>query len=286
MQELDDYIDRVKSLPPAPRILPELLSLLRQEDVDADRVVKLIEFDPAITAAVLRLCNSAVFAGAQPATDLQSAVTRLGFRQVYQLVAAVSGARMLGVAQKGCGINGGELWQHSVTAAVAAQLIAQSNDEDESLAFTAALLHDLGKIVLAMALEHIYGELVENSQIQQTALIETEKRLLGVQHAEIGGRLLARWKFPENIVSAVTFHHEPAAAKPHERLAAYVYLADMIAHFMGCGYGHQAFALRGRAEALDILKLKSDALPQFMIQTFEKLQMVETLVKVSAPAGD
>lgn len=285
MQELDDYINKVKSLPPAPRILPELLALLRQEDVDADRVVKLIEFDPAITAAVLRLCNSAVFAGAGPASDLPSAVTRLGFRQVYQLVAAVSGSRMLGAAQKGYGINGGELWQHSVTTAVAAQLIAQSNGDDESLAFTAALLHDLGKIVLAGALEHIYAELVENSQSQQAALIETEKRLLGVQHAEIGGRLLARWKFPENIVSAVTFHHEPAAAAPHQRLAAYVYLGNMIAYFMGHGYGHQAFALRGRAEALEILNLKSDALPTFMIQTFDKLQMVETMVKVSAPSG-
>lgn len=285
MQELDDYINRVKSLPPAPRILPELLSLLRQEDVDADRVVKLIEFDPAITAAVLRLCNSAVLAGAQPATDLQSAVTRLGFRHVYQLVAAVSGSRLLGIAQKGCGINGGELWQHSVTAAVAAQLIAQSNNDDESLAFTAALLHDLGKIVLAGALEHIYGELVENSQSQQAALIATEKRLLGVQHAEIGGHLLARWKFPENIVNAVTFHHEPAAARPHDRLAAYVYLGNMIAYFMGYGYADQAFAMRGRAEALDILKLTPGALPQFMIQTFEKLQTVETLVKASATAG-
>ena len=93
MQELDDYIDKVKSLPPAPRILPELLTLLRQDDVDSDRVVKLIAFDPAITAAVLRLCNSAYFAGASPASDLQEAVTRLGFKQVYQLVAAVTGSK-------------------------------------------------------------------------------------------------------------------------------------------------------------------------------------------------
>lgn len=281
MQELDDYINRVKSLPPAPRILPELLALLRKEDVDADRVVKLIAFDPAITAAVLRLCNSAVFAGAEPAMDLQAAVTRLGFRQVYQLVAAVSGSRMLGAAQKGYGFNGGELWQHSVTAAVAAQLIAQGNGDEESLAFTAALLHDLGKIILAGALEHIYEELVENSQSQQAALIETEKRLLGVQHAEIGGRLLSRWKFPENIVNAVTFHHEPTAATPHQRLAAYVYLGNMVAYFMGHGYGHQAFALRGRAEALEILNLRPEALPKFMIQTFDKLQTVEMMVKVS-----
>ena len=95
MQELDDYINKVKTLPPAPRILPELLSLLRKDDVDSSRIVQLISFDPAITASVLRLCNSAYFAGSTPADDLQEAVTRLGFQQVFQLVAAVSGARML-----------------------------------------------------------------------------------------------------------------------------------------------------------------------------------------------
>jgi putative nucleotidyltransferase with HDIG domain len=282
MQELDDYINRVKSLPPAPRILPELLALLRKEDVDADRVVNLIAFDPAITAAVLRLCNSAVFAGAEPATDLQEAVTRLGFRQVYQLVAAVSGSRVIAAVPAGCGVNGGELWQHSVTAAVAAQLIAQGNDDDESLAFTAALLHDVGKVVLAGALEHIYGELVENTQEQQAALIEMEKRMLGAQHAEIGGRLLARWKFPETIVNAVVFHHAPAAAAPHQRLAAYVYLGNVIAYFIGHGCGAQVLAMRGRTQAIEILGLRPETLPKVLAQTLEKLQMVDALVKVTS----
>lgn len=282
MQELDDYISKVKSLPPAPRILPELLSLLRKDDVDSDRVVKLIAFDPAITAAVLRLCNSAYFAGASPASDLQEAVTRLGFRQVYQLVAAVSGSKMLGPAQKGYGIDAGELWEHSVVAAVAAQLIAKGCGEDESLAFTAALLHDIGKLVLSEALEHIYRDLVETSEAEQTPLIETEKRLLGVQHAEIGGRLLSQWKFPENIVNAVWFHHEPSGAGPHERLAALVYLGNMVAYFMGYGFGHHAFALRGRSEALDILELKADCLPEYMIKTFEQLQLVQSFVNINS----
>ena len=284
MQELDDYIDKVKSLPPAPRILPELLPLLRQDDVDSERVVKLIAFDPAITAAVLRLSNSAYFAGATPASDLREAVTRLGFRQVYQLVAAVTGSKLLGSSQNGYGIDSGELWEHSVVAAVAAQSIAKGcgDHENESVAFTATLLHDIGKIILAAALEHIYEELVESSQSQQTPLIETEKRLLGVQHAEIGGRLLARWNFPPNIVSAVWHHHEPAGAQPHEKLASYVYLGNMLSYFMGFGYGHHAFALRGRAEALDILNLKPESLPDYMIQTFKQLQLVQSLVKINS----
>ena len=100
---------------------------------------------------------------------------------------------------------------------------------------------------------------------------------MGVQHAEIGGRLLARWKFPANLVSAVWFHHQPSAAKPFEKLASFVYLGNMIAHFLGFGFGHQAFALRGRADALEILEFTSDDLARYMIKTLEKFAEVQKL---------
>jgi putative nucleotidyltransferase with HDIG domain len=231
---------------------------------------------------VLRLCNSAYFAGAEPADDLQEAVNRIGFRQVYLLVAAVSGAKLLGPAQKGYGIDTGELWKHSVTTAVAAQLVTEDKGGDAGLVFTAGLLHDIGKIILAEALEHIYARLVEETECNQASMLETEKRLLGVNHAEIGGRLLARWKFPANLVSAVTWHHQPATAESDKELAAFVYVGNMISYFMGYGYGHHAFALRGRREALEILGLKPEELPGYMIKTFDKLQTVDNLIKAAA----
>lgn len=278
MQELDDYIDKVKNLPPAPRILLELLALLRDEDVDSRRVVDLISYDPGITAAVLRLCNSAFFAAGTPAEDLLEAVNRLGFRQVYLLVAAVSGSQLLGRAPQGYGIDSGELWKHSVAAAVAAQMIAEDQGADVGPVFTATLLHDIGKIILAEALEHIYARLVEECECHQASMLETERRLIGVDHAEIGGRLLARWKFPPSIVSAVTYHHRPASAPSDKELASFVYLGDMAAYFMGAGYGNHACALRSRAEALDVLRLKPEALPLYMSKTFGKLQTVEGLL--------
>lgn len=280
MQELDEYLNKVRTLPPAPAILPKLLVLLGEPDVDSSKIVELITYDPALTASVLQLCNSAFFAQATPATDLQEAVTRLGFRQVYQLVAAVSGARALAPPQKGYGIEPGELWKHSVTTAVAARLMAGDQGDDENTVFTAALLHDIGKIVLSEALEHVYAKLVEETQDQEHSLLEAEKRLLGVQHAEIGGRLLSRWKFPPALVSAVWFHHQPEGAKPHDRLASYVYLGNMVAHFTGQSYGHQAFALRGRAEALEILGLAPESLPKYMIRTLESYDTVQALFKI------
>jgi putative nucleotidyltransferase with HDIG domain len=281
MQELDSFIDRVQHLPPAPKILPQLLALLRRDDVEANQVVDLMMYDPALTAAALQLCNSAYFAGS-PSSDLFDAVSRLGFTRTYQLVAAVSGAKLLGAAQKGYGIDQGELWQHSVASAVAAKLIAEKLDDDRDLVFTCALLHDLGKVILSTALESIYKKIVEDVEKNQQALIEAEKKLLGVQHAEVGARLLARWKFPASIVDAVCFHHDPAAAGEHKRLAAYVYISNLIAHFIGYGFGHHAFAMRGREEALEILGLSGEDIAEIMIETYENFETINMLLSVKA----
>jgi len=276
--DLDAYIDKVSTLPPAPVILPQLLHLLHKPEVDSGRVVELIECDPALTAAVLRLCNSAFFASATTASDLLEAVVRLGFDHVYQLVVAIVGARAMRPAQKGYGIDEGELWKHSVATALAAKCMARSRGADESLAFTAGILHDLGKIVLAQALEQSYAKLVKEIQVNQSSLLESESAILGVQHAEIGGRVLARWNFPDSLVSAVWNHHTPAAAIGYEQLTSFVYLGNMVAHFMGFGYGHQALALRGRAEALSLAGIQAQELPHYMIETFGLFNEMQALI--------
>ena len=229
---------------PAPRVLPQLLVLLSQPNTDTGRLVELISLDPGLTASVLRLCNSAYLGNAMPAGDLQEAVTRLGFRQVYQLVAAISGAAALAPAQPGYSLEAGELWQHSVTAAIAAQLLARHLGENDTLAFTATLLHDIGKAVLAGALLPLQSQLRQAFEQSEISLLEAESQLLGVQHADTGARLLSQWRFPESLVLAVRCHHDPAAAHPHERLAALVYAGNLIACLIGHCYGSYSYALR------------------------------------------
>jgi putative nucleotidyltransferase with HDIG domain len=285
MLEWDEHINRAQRLPPAPRILPKLLVLLGKPDIDSGRVVRLITQDPGLTASVIQLCNSAYLGSASPVADLQEGVTRLGFRPVCQLVAAVSGSRALASEQKGYGLEAGELWRHSVSTAVVAQAIAKECGVDESLAFTAGLLHDIGKIVLASSLENRQRSLGAELDPEQRSLVEAEKTVLGASHTEIGGHLLARWSFPPNLVAAVWFHHHPAEARPHHRLASCVYLADLVSHFIGQGYGGQGLALRGRGAALEILGLDRDALPRFIIQAVERREAVNALIQASASGG-
>lgn len=275
--QADRFIDSIESLPPAPRILPELLGLLQDADSNADRITKLIAHDPALTARTLKLCNSARFRGSQPVHDLQGAVLRLGFNQLYQIVAGLVGKQTVSGAQPGYGIAQGELWKHSAATAVAGKVLAPEVGLDPNLLFTAALLHDLGKLALNTTLHQRYDEIVALIDATGRTFLEVEQELLGTDHARVGGRLLARWNFPESLREAIRFHHDPTQAGSHQRLAAGILLADMLAHLTGYGVGHFAFAVRAHPEIHPILNLGQQDIERLIASTQTALGEFELL---------
>jgi putative nucleotidyltransferase with HDIG domain len=277
MLSLDDYISKAHHLVPAPQILPQLLPLLNQPNIDSAKVVELITYNQSLTANVLRICNSAYYSRGSSIDNLQDAVTRVGFRQIYDIVVCVISSVTLTRPQKGYGVEANALWDHSVTSALAGQVIAQEAQVDQQVVFTGALLHDIGKTVLSNALEEMSEQVTRESEKNGLSPLELEIKLLGVNHAEVGGRLLEHWKLPENLVNAVRFHHQPEGANGQGRVASCVYLGNFVAYFMGHGYGHHSLDLKGRDQALKILGLSSERLPHYMNETSEKLKHVKHL---------
>lgn len=281
MLNIDTFLESVEYLPPAPPNLSRLVELLNQDDLDVSEVVEIIQYDPALTAQVMRLCNSAYFGVREPVSDLSEATARLGFREIIQLVTALSTAGLLRAPQKGYSIEAGELWKHSVASALVGKLVAEDRQDNASLVFTACMLHDLGKVVLSRNLETRYQEVLEESQRSQSPMLVVERNVLGFDHAEVGGRLLERWRFPPELVLAVQFHHDPAQAPAHRRLAAYACLGNLVACFMGYGCGHQALALRGRAEALELVGLTGQDIPQWMTRAYDAVRDTQSLLNFS-----
>jgi putative nucleotidyltransferase with HDIG domain len=231
MDKIDGYIERVKHLPPAPTVVCQLLGLLGDPNRHIDRIVELISYDPSLTAEVLKRCNSVLFRGAEPASDIFEAVSRLGFSEVYRVVVIVVATRALSLAQTQGALKADDLWRHSVTAALAAATLASRVQEAETVAFTAGLLHDVGKLVLASVEPAIYANLVRQAGAFGSALARAEEVSLGVTHADVGARLLVRWGLPAPVTLAVLHHHQPpSTATPFERLAAIVHLANDLAH--------------------------------------------------------
>ncbi len=229
MPSAESYIARVTQLPPAPTLLNELLGLFRDPDRDIDRVVELLSHDPALTAEVLKRSNGVLFGGS-PARDMFEAVSRIGFYEVYCMVVSMFGAKtksMPGVAEA---LDPSKLWKHTVVTAVAASTLAKKCGEPDGAAFTAGLLHDIGKLVLASVERRNYGVLRENARLSGLSDNEAEQSTFGTNHAEIGGLLLDQWKLPAEICSAVLHHHNPNLAGVDGRITVIIHLADWMAH--------------------------------------------------------
>jgi putative nucleotidyltransferase with HDIG domain len=262
-------------------LLPEILKLVSRPNVDSSELVALISYDPALTANVLRLCNSAALGVVAPVTHLEDAIFRIGFNQVFRLTVASSAAGLIR-SRKGVELMWQEqLWAHSVVSAAAAQIIAADCGRDEPVAFTAGLLHDLGKIVVLDVLGEKYVRVLDESSANQLSLIDIERRVCGVQHAELGARLLSRWKFPLNLGAPICFHHDPLAAGEHKTLAAILYLANFVAYAMEYGCGDPGMLKGGPGVALHLLNLEEKTLADYQSQVHERFHLVQTLIQMA-----
>lgn len=226
---IDDLLKQVETLPPAPKLLPQLLAALSEIDSDMSRVEQLITYDPALTAKLIQICNSAYYGSFMPVNTVADAVSRLGFHGVYMLVAVASGEKVL-KSGKSSALDADAMWQHLVLSAFAAQSLAKRVGADGNLLFTAALLHDIGKVPLAEVLQGEYEELITNPDLRGRELVGLESASFGLNHAEVGARLLENWSFPAEFVQTVRWHHDPESAGDEAPLAACVELADLLAH--------------------------------------------------------
>jgi putative nucleotidyltransferase with HDIG domain len=253
--KLDTFIDSVHHLPPSPRLLVKLLGVFNHPDKDIDEVVELISNDPSFTAEVLKRCNSAFFASGKPAEDIFDAVSRLGFREIYSIVLAMFAINAILRPEARGGSSVEMLWRHSIAVAVAAGELANQVGESNPAAFTAGLLHEVGKVVMLSGNKAKYTQAVQKAGDSRRSVVVTEKEIFGFDHTEVGARLLKRWHLPPNIIATVRHHHDLAGAEPFERLAAAVHLANVLAHATEEKLEGDLKALPGAKDSMAVLQL-------------------------------
>jgi putative nucleotidyltransferase with HDIG domain len=274
MTTLDTLIDQVEGLPSAPQILPKLLAALDEPDADVSRITDLVSFDPGLTARLLQVCNSASFSGGSPVTDIGEAVNRVGLREIYRLTAGLAGRSTMQPSKPIPGFDADALWKHCVTAALAAQLMAQDQGDDASSVFTATLLHDAGKVIMASAHRERYTRLLQHGSHSPQSLVQQEQILLGVHHADAGARLLEKWNFPAEMVAGVKHYPSPSQAGTAQRMAAYVHLGDALACQL------EAPDTAPAPEALEALGQTTETFAQYRDRTLENFEFVNALCRL------
>lgn len=281
MNLIEAILQFVNQIPPFPAVLQKVLTLVEDPKSSAQDVVEVIQYDQAITANVLMVCNSAYFNLRRPVSSIRDAVVKIGFNRLIEIVLTRGSAYIFVRACEGYQIEEGELWRHSVACALLSQLLSARVKKEESPAqFTSALLHDVGKVILSRFVKEHFKEIKSLVQENQISFAAAEKEVLGIDHAEVGGRVSERWKFPPNIVAGIRYHHAPFVSPEHQGLVSLTYLCDHVALLTGFGAGGHGLPPPACGEIMDQHGLTEQDLENVLPQLEAGMKKVEQILRV------
>ncbi len=285
MIRAEDILARVEKITPLPGTAVRLMQAVQDPDSSVGDVVEIIQYDPAITGQLLRLCNSAAFGLARKVHSVHEAVCYLGTNKVMQLVLGIYGSEVLGGEQRGYGMEPGILWRHSVAVALTAETLARRICPDDlGVSFTAGLLHDIGKVVLNEFVGREFAEIVRRVSEQGESFVEAERAVLGFGHDQIGAELAERWGLPPALVRTIRWHHEPQTVDPPDPLVDAVYLADSVCMMFGLGLGADGLNYRADTEVLKRRGITLGDLEICGVNLIGELRRIESLF-VAEPAA-
>jgi HD-like signal output (HDOD) protein len=232
--DLDEIGRAAARLEPLPASATRLAALVCEGAPELGQVVEIVEFDEALTASLLQCANSSWSASRTEITTVRDAVIRLGASPVLALTLGMRVRNHLGDALPKYGLSEGELWRHSVAASLAAELVTQrAAHRPPPESATAALLHDLGKLVMERFLDRGLLDQLGEAQERGAGRLEAELAVLGIDHAELGGLIARSWSLPESLVRGIRRHGRPRPGD--DPIVHTVFLSDTLAKAVGAG---------------------------------------------------
>jgi putative nucleotidyltransferase with HDIG domain len=273
---LEEALAGVKPISPA---------LIKLVDVTADArhslqdVLEVIRFDSVLTAQLLRAANSAAFRRSEPVDSLDMAISLLGERFVVGLAMELRSDGFFDRPLVGYESEAGDLWRHGIKTALAARLLCRYSQQpiDGGLAFTAGILHDIGKVVLSGLLEGETADMVASvgSGQDHLSFLGAEREKLGYDHCEAGAALAEKWRLPACYCEAIRWHHQPARSQPECVPLVYaVHVGDALAMMAGAGTGADCLLYPLDAAVNTYLKLDDESIPRVLLEMDREYSMI------------
>ena len=270
-EKLSHIMTQVKSFPGMPATAARLMPLLQNPDASASKIEDILKYDPGLTANILKLTNSAYFGLPSRVSSVRQAIMLLGWKRLLQLVMTMCMSALMKKPVPGYDLPRGALWRHSVAVSVAADLLVKSlsiSDADE--VFTAALLHDIGKLVLG---DYVQEDLekIEGMVSKGISFEVAEYVVLGTNHAAIGARILQNWSLPRELVNAVSWHHDPESCDHYCLLSDVVHVANIVGRRVGFGKGRNGQVLEPSLEVAERLGINQNHIDTLAEQTLQEV---------------
>jgi len=275
----DKIMKSIENLPAFPATVQKVSGLLGNPDYLIHELVGVIEYDQAITANILRMCNSAYFGVRYKISTVREAVAYLGRENLVRVVSAAGISKYYNDV-KGYYQEATKLWEHSVGVAIMSLILSKRiyNRADSSL-FTIGLLHDVGKVVLGEFVLDSFQQIMDLVTNHEYSFLEAEEEVIGINHAEVGAKIALLWNFPQELRDAIAHHHRPdLMTEGDSSISWLIYLADQACMMMGIGGGTDGLAYRGLSEVIDRFKLRQRDFEECIVVLLKDLETAKELL--------
>lgn len=225
-------VSNIRNLPTPPIVFHQIQKVISDPNVSATRIASILAEDPAMSVKVLKLTNSAFYGLSREVDSVKQAVVIVGMEAIKNLVLSASVLDMF----KGENVDQEyqeKFWRHSLATAFCSRLLARKiitrGMVDPDSAFSAGLLHDVGKLIISCFLPEEHAKFKEEyEKDKESPDFVLEERVLGYNHAQIGGLLAEQWKIPTKLAEAITFHHHPQLSESQDAIAYIVHIANFV----------------------------------------------------------
>ena len=257
------------------------MAIVQDPDGSLSELSEVLAYDQAITANVLKICNSAYFGLSRKIESVQHAVVFLGMDQIVDLVLMIAAAENFIREQKGYDLQEGDLWRYSVSSALIAKaLAAKKGSKNDHNIFTSALLKDIGKVILNQYVDESFDRINKLVSEDGFSFREAEEKVIGIDHAELGGMVAESWKFSPRMIDTIRNHHMPNESSTDNFATSIVYVADTLCMMMGISGGSDALSYRFYRDVVDRLGFSERDFQEAIAAFTEDMQRVEGLIQI------
>jgi len=275
-EKVQKIIDRIKALPTLSLVVAKVIQVVSNPLTSASDLSRIITVDQALTAKVLRLANSAFYGFPFRIKNITQAVSILGFDTIRNLALTVSVYKVFTGEEKSSEFSHQEFWKHCVGVAISASLLAKKiKYRSPEGAFTAGLLHDIGKNFFEQYMHKEYMKVIKHAADNKLPIEEAEKEIIGLDHAMVGKWMAEKWNLPHELKAGIASHHHPEEEEEESVMANIIFAANILCKKKGIGFGGDNVIMPLSKEARELLSLDEEAEEALMGQLDKELKEAE-----------